>query len=77
MHTLFGNQSFQSDVTSWQPNLTLVYYTEAFSKPHDEIALNFELALLGRNWSENRGNFGGSVEFSRQISLGIKGFQKN
>ena len=24
-----------------------------------------------RNWSQNCGNFGGSIEFSRQISLGV------
>ena len=45
---------------------------EAFSKPSDEEALNFEVVLLRRNWSENHGNFGGSIEYSFQISMGIK-----
>ena len=46
-----------------------------FSKLLDDKKLNFESVLLGRNWSQNRGNFGVSIEFSCQISLkGIKGF---
>ena len=45
---------------------------EAFSKPPYEKALNFESVHLGRNWSKNRGNFGGSIEVSCRISLGVK-----
>ena len=49
------------------------FLSKIFSKLHDEKELNFESALLGRKWSQNRGNFGGSIEFSRRISLGVKG----
>ena len=42
-------------------------------KPPQEKALNFESVLLAGNWSQNRGNFGGSIVFSCQISLGVKG----
>ena len=45
---------------------------EAFSKPPDEKVLNFESVHLGKNWSKNRGNYGGSIEVSCQISLGVK-----
>ena len=41
--------------------------------PPDEKSLDFESALLGKNWSQNLGNFGGSIEFSCQISSGVKG----
>ena len=34
---------------------------EASSGPPDKEALNFEFILLGRNWSQNHGNFGGSI----------------
>ena len=47
---------------------------EAFSKPPDEV-LNFELMLLDGNWSQNRGNFGGSIDIFRQISLGVEGLR--
>ena len=74
MHTLFDDQSLQSEVTSWQPNLNFGY-KKIFSEPSDENALNFESAFLRRSSSQNRGKFGGSIEISSQISKGVKGLR--
>ena len=68
MHTRFGDQisSVGSDVMATESQFRV---PEAFSKPSDKNVLNFESVLLGRNWWQFRGNFGGRIEFPCRISL--------
>ena len=49
---------------------------EAYRKPSDENAINVESVLSRRHWSQNHGNFAGSIEFSCQISLAVQGLNK-
>ena len=56
-------------------NRILISCTRSFFEASDEKALNFESVLLGGNWSQKRGSFGGSIEFSCELSLGVKGLR--